>query len=63
MKLLLHALHVNELPFINGGDGVEWAPEIPIWFSLVFIGTTIAVATAASLLKTRADRRAEIDAG
>lgn len=63
VKLLLHALHVNELPFINGGDGVEWAPEIPIWFSLVFIGTTIAVATAASLLKTSADRRAEIDAG
>ncbi|OCG73121.1 TerC family protein [Microbacterium sediminis] len=58
VKLLLHALHVNELPFINGGRGVEWAPEIPIWFSLVFIGTTIAVAAVASLLKTRRDGRA-----
>jgi tellurite resistance protein TerC len=57
VKLVFHALHVNELPFINGGEHVEWAPEIPIWFSLLFIGATIAVATVASLLKTRGDRR------
>ena len=56
MKLVLHAMHVNELPFINGGEPMLWAPEIPIWFSLVFIAATIAVATAASLLKTRRDR-------
>ena len=31
MKLVLHALHENELPFINDGQHVEWAPEIPIW--------------------------------
>ncbi|GAA2250401.1 TerC family protein [Herbiconiux moechotypicola] len=59
VKLVFHALHVNELPFINGGEHVEWVPEIPIWFSLVFIGATIAVATTASLLKTRGDRRSE----
>ena len=53
VKLVLHALHVNELPFINGGQSVEWAPEIPIWFSLLFIGITIAVATVLSLRKTR----------
>lgn len=57
VKLVLHALHVNELPFINGGRGVEWAPEIPIWFSLLFIGATILVATVASLLRTRTLRR------
>jgi tellurite resistance protein TerC len=57
VKLVFHALHVNELPFINGGQHVEWIPEIPIWFSLVFIGATIAVATVASLLKTRGDQR------
>ncbi|MFE1646158.1 TerC family protein [Microbacterium sp. P01] len=56
VKLVLHAMHVNELPFINGGEPMLWAPEIPIWFSLLFIGTTIAVATVASLLKTRGDR-------
>jgi len=54
VKLVLHALNVNELPFVNGGKSVDWAPEIPIWFSLLFIGVTIAVATVLSLRKTRA---------
>ena len=57
VKLVLHALHVNELPFINGGEPVEWAPEIPTWLSLAFILGTLAVATIASLLKTRHDDR------
>jgi tellurite resistance protein TerC len=56
VKLVLHAMHVNELPFINGGEPMLWAPEIPIWFSLLFIAATIAVATVASLLKTRGER-------
>ena len=29
VKLVLQALHVNELPFINGGEHVEWAPGDP----------------------------------
>ena len=33
VKLLLHALHENELPFINGGEHVN-VPEIPIAVSL-----------------------------
>jgi len=61
VKLVLHALHVNELAFVNGGQNVEWAPEIPIWFSLLFIGATIAVATVASLVKTRNDTRTVVD--
>ncbi|SDM61048.1 tellurite resistance protein TerC [Cryobacterium flavum] len=56
VKLVLHALKLNELSFINGGQPVPWAFDIPIWFSLVFIGTTIAVATVASLVKTRGQR-------
>ena len=28
VKLFFHALHENEVPFINGGHPVEWAPEI-----------------------------------
>ncbi len=57
VKLVLHALHVNELPFINGGEPVEWAPEIPIWFSLLFILGTLTVATVASLVATRNQAR------
>ncbi|WP_295789813.1 TerC family protein [uncultured Microbacterium sp.] len=55
IKLVFHALHVNELPFINGGEPLLWVPEIPIWFSLLFIAATVAVATVASLRKTRND--------
>src|SRR6476659_11118057 len=33
VKLILHALHENELPFINGGHGVH-VPEIPTRWSL-----------------------------
>ena len=58
VKLVLHAMHVNELPFINGGEPMLWAPEIPIWFSLLFIAATITVATVASLRKTRGDLKA-----
>ncbi|MCC6496921.1 MAG: TerC family protein [Propionibacteriaceae bacterium] len=51
-KLILEALHTNELPFINGGHPVAWAPEVPIWLSLVVIAGCLAVATLASLAKT-----------
>ncbi|MBT1001901.1 TerC family protein [Paenarthrobacter sp. DKR-5] len=50
VKLIFHAMHVNELPFINGGRPIEWAPEIPTFVSLAVILGTIIVATVASLL-------------
>jgi tellurite resistance protein TerC len=52
VKLILEALHLNELPFINGGEHVSWAPEIPIWLSLTIIVGILGVTAAASLLKT-----------
>ena len=55
VKLLLHAMHVNELPFINGGEPMLWVPLIPIWLSLTVIIGTITIAAVASLLKTRRD--------
>jgi len=57
VKLVLHALHENELPFINGGEHVSWAPEIPIWLSLSFIIVTLGITTIASLRKSRRDLR------
>lgn len=53
VKLVLSALHKNEVPFINGGQPVEWAPEINTWVSLGVIVGAMAVATLASLLKLR----------
>jgi tellurite resistance protein TerC len=62
VKLVLHALHTNELPFINGGRPVEWAPEIPIWMSLAVIVGTLAVTTVASLVVSRRRDRAALEA-
>jgi tellurite resistance protein TerC len=57
VKLLLHALHENELPFINGGEGLP-VPEIPTLLSLAVIIVTLLITTLASLYKTRvADAR------
>ena len=55
VKLVLHALHGNELPFINGGRGIAWAPEINTWVSLAVIIVSMAIATVASLIKLRRD--------
>jgi tellurite resistance protein TerC len=60
-------MHVNELPFINGGNHIEWAPEIPTFVSLAVIVGTIIVAVIASLLSSKAktahlDPRLEEDA-
>jgi tellurite resistance protein TerC len=57
VKLFLHALHENEVFFINGGQHVEWAPEISTWVSLGVIVAAMAVAVVASMIKTKADAR------
>ena len=53
VKLILHAMHENTLPFINGGKHIEWAPEIPIGVSLGAIVVILAVTTIASLVVSR----------
>ena len=53
VKLFFHALHENELPFINNGEPVEWAPEISTWVSLGVILLSMTVAVVASLIKMR----------
>ena len=52
-KLILSAVHENNLPFLNGGEPFEAVPEIPIWLSLTVIVGVLVVATGASLLRTR----------
>jgi tellurite resistance protein TerC len=58
VKLVLHALHENELPFINGGEHVSWAPDLPVWLSLLFIVGTLAITTLASMVHDRRVQRA-----
>ena len=62
VKLVLHAMHENELPFINGGEPIPWAPEIPIWLSLGVIVLTLVITTVASLLASNKLTREEQDA-
>jgi tellurite resistance protein TerC len=57
VKLFFHALHENQVPFLNGGHGVEWAPEISTLASLAFIVAAMAVAVLASVLRLRVDSR------
>jgi tellurite resistance protein TerC len=61
VKLVVHALHTNELPFVNGGRPVEVVPEVPTWLSLAVIAGTLAVTTVTSLRSTR--RRAVAGTG
>jgi len=61
VKLAIHALHKNELPFINGGEHVDWLPEISTELSLGVILGTITVATVASLIATREKKNAKAE--
>ncbi|GAB3941301.1 TerC family protein [Corynebacterium tapiri] len=54
VKLLLHALHENNLPFINGGENVT-VPEVPTVLSLVVILGILAVTVIASVIKNKRD--------
>ncbi|TIC85825.1 TerC family protein [Nocardioides sp. GY 10113] len=51
VKLVLHALHENELSFINGGEHVS-VPEISSLLSLAVIIVTLVVTAVASLVKS-----------
>jgi tellurite resistance protein TerC len=53
VKLILHAMHENELPFLNGGKHIEWAPDIPTLASLGVIVGILAVTTVASLVASK----------
>jgi tellurite resistance protein TerC len=52
VKLVLHALHENNLPFINDGEHVDVA-EISTGLSLVVIMAVLVVTILASLFSTR----------
>jgi tellurite resistance protein TerC len=61
LKLILHAMHENELPFVNGGQHISWAPDIPIWLSLVVIIGTLVVTTVVSLIASSKMTPGELD--
>ena len=54
VKLGLHALHENNLPFINGGDNVK-VPEVDTVWSLFFIMGVLVITVLASIIKNKRD--------
>jgi tellurite resistance protein TerC len=63
VKLIFHALHENEVPFINGGEPLhyDWL-EIPIWLSLTVIVGTLAMTAVLSLMASNRMTPEEQDA-
>ena len=57
VKLVLEALHENNVPFINGGEPLN-VPVPSIGLSLVVIVTILTVTTVASLVVARRDEEA-----
>jgi tellurite resistance protein TerC len=62
-KLVIHALHTNELSWINGGEHVTAVPEIPTWLSLAVILVTLLVTTVTSLRHDKKVRAAKATRG
>jgi len=56
VKLILHALHENNLPFVNGGQPLN-VYDVPISVSLGAIVGILTVTTVASLVKSARDRK------
>jgi tellurite resistance protein TerC len=57
VKLVIHALHKNDLPFINNGDYVKSVPEISTELSLGVIISTLTITTIVSLIATARDKK------
>ena len=55
VKLTVHALHSNSVPFINHGHHVTFIPEMSTVVSLALIVVSLIVAAAFSVMKTRND--------
>ena len=57
VKLVIHALHKNDLPFINNGNYVTNVPEISTELSLGVIVSTLIITTIVSLIATSKDEK------
>jgi tellurite resistance protein TerC len=58
-KLVFHALHENDLSFINGGNSVGWAPVIGAQYGLAAIVVILGTTVLASLWRQRQNAKRE----
>ncbi len=61
VKLILHAMHENNVPFINGGQHIDVA-EISTGVSLAVIITVLVITVVASLLSPKGRARTYVSA-
>jgi tellurite resistance protein TerC len=59
VKLVIHALHKNELGFINSGQPIKVIPEISTELSLGVIISTLILTTIVSLIATSGEDKAK----
>ncbi len=59
VKLILHAMEANTLPFLNGGQPIAGLPHISTGFSLAVIIGILVVTTVASLIRSRTGEMAK----
>ena len=57
IKLVIHAMHENTVPFINGGEPIHVIPEVSIAVSLIFILGVLFITTVTSLYASRRGAR------
>ena len=55
VKLMFHALHENNLSFVNGGENVESIPEFSTITSLIVIVGVLVITVIASIIKNKRD--------
>ncbi|MGO1257932.1 MAG: TerC family protein, partial [Brachybacterium sp.] len=60
VKLVLHALHENKLPFLNGGEPLN-VPEVTTGLSLSVIIATLAVTVLVSLVSPKGRAQAAVN--
>ncbi|ASK65051.1 transporter [Brachybacterium avium] len=60
VKLVFHALHTNELPFLNGGEPVLAVPEITTGLSLSVIVGVLLLTVLVSLLSPKGRAQAAV---
>ncbi|WP_246954552.1 TerC family protein [Brachybacterium sp. Marseille-Q7125] len=61
VKLIVHALHENELGFINGGQPVHAIPEVTTGFSLTVIISVLTITILTSLLSPKGRAQAAVN--
>ncbi|QPK94623.1 TerC/Alx family metal homeostasis membrane protein [Actinomyces sp. zg-332] len=60
IKLIIHAMHENNLSFINGGEGVHWISEPSIAFSMIYILSVLIITAVTSVIYAkRKEKRLE----